>query len=184
MYNRISLIILAFLSVFNLANSNTNESVIQSIYQIPLRNIDGDEVYLEKYKGKKVLIVNVASKCGFTKQYEDLQKLWEKYEDKLVVLGFPSNDFASQEPGTDAEIKQFCTITFGVNFPMFSKVSVKGTDQHPLYRWLSNPVQNGWNKKSPSWNFSKYLLDEDGKLIGYWGPMTKPFSKKILKHLN
>ena len=130
------------------------------------------------------MIVNVASKCGYTYQYEGLQKLYEKYSDNLVVLGFPANDFLWQEPAKNDKIKEFCSTNYGVTFPMFEKTSVKKSDkQHPLYTWLSNKDLNGWNDDAPSWNFYKYLVDEEGKLLELFSQKVKPFDNVILKHL-
>jgi len=156
-----------------------------SIYDYPLTTIDGKEFDLNSIKGKKILIVNVASKCGYTYQYEGLQNLFEKYSDKLIILGFPANDFLWQEPAKNDKIKEFCSANYGVTFPMFEKTSVKKSDsQHPLYTWLSNKDLNGWNDNAPSWNFCKYLIDEDGTLIEMYSSKVKPFDNDILKYLD
>ena len=125
------------------------------------------------------MIVNVASRCGYTKQYKGLQSLYEKHGDSLVVLGFPSNDFLRQEPGSNDEIKLFCENNFNVDFPLFEKIKVKGRGQHPLYRWLSDKKLNGWNDSSPSWNFNKYFVDREGRLVQLFKAGTKPLSKEI-----
>jgi glutathione peroxidase len=151
--------------------------------QAKVRSIDGSEVDFSQFKGKKVLIVNTASECGYTPQYEDLQKLYDTYKDKLVVLGFPANNFGGQEPGTNEEIKQFCTTKFSVSFPMFEKISVLGDDMHPLYKWLISKDLNGWNEQAPKWNFNKYLLDEEGNLIKYYSSAVKPLSDDIVSNL-
>ena len=134
----------------------------KSFYDFKMQDIDGNEVDFDQFKGKKVLLVNVASKCGYTPQYAELQELNERYGDQVVILGFPANNFGGQEPGSNEDIKQFCTENYGVTFQMFDKVSVKGVDKHPLYRWLSDKDLNGWNDKEPSWNFCKYFIDENG----------------------
>jgi glutathione peroxidase len=135
-------------------------------------------------KGKKVLLVNTASNCGYTNQYEELQKLSEQYAGELVVLGFPANDFAEQEKDDDHTIEQFCQVNFGVSFPLMKKsVVVKQAGQHPVYQWLSNARLNGWNEQAPDWNFSKYLVSEDGRLTHYFGPAVSPLSETVTKHL-
>ena len=155
-----------------------------SIYDIKADTIDGQTIPLDTFKGKKMLIVNTASKCGFTPQYKDLQQLHEEHGDKVAILGFPSNNFMWQEPGNNEKIAAFCEKNYGVTFQMFAKVNVKGSTRHPLYKWLTKKELNGWNSKAPSWNFCKYLIDEQGKLIQYFGSSVKPFDKKILELLN
>jgi glutathione peroxidase len=140
--------------------------VPESFYDFQMKSIDGKMISFDQYKGKKVLLVNVASKCGFTPQYEDLQKLHELY--------------GNQEPGTNEEIALFCSANYGVTFQMFEKISVKGDDMAPLYQWLSNEKYNGWNNEAPSWNFCKYLVDENGKLIGFFPSKVKPLSDELL----
>tara|TARA_B100000945_G_scaffold320668_1_gene331506 strand:+ start:4634 stop:5146 length:513 start_codon:yes stop_codon:yes gene_type:complete len=157
---------------------------ISSFYNISAIDINGNEIKMEKFKNKKILIVNVASKCGYTPQYIGLQKIHEEYGKDLVVLGFPSNDFFWQEPGTNEEIKMFCKRNYGVTFQIFEKVHVKGSKQHPLYKWLSNKELNGWNNQSPSWNFYKYLIDEKGNLIKYFKSDIDPSDSLITKYLN
>ena len=140
---------------------------------------------MESYKGKKILIVNVASKCGYTPQYEGLQKLYMQYKDKVEILGFPSNDFLWQEPGKNSDIKSFCTTKYGVTFPMFEKVKVKkGKNQDPLYTWLSHLELNGINNQAPSWNFCKYLINEKGELENFYSSSIKPLSEEILNFIN
>jgi glutathione peroxidase len=155
----------------------------KEFHDFKVNDIDGNQVDLSKYKGKKVLVVNVASKCGYTPQYAELQELHEKHGDKIAVLGFPANNFGGQEPGTEEDIKAFCEENFGVTFPMFEKVSVKGVDKHPLYRWLSDKDMNGWNDQEPSWNFCKYLIDEEGKLVEFYSSKVSPMDKEITKHI-
>jgi glutathione peroxidase len=142
---------------------------------------NGSPFDLATLKGKKVLLVNTASDCGYTNQYGDLEKLYEKYKDTLVVLGFPANDFKEQEKGSDEEIEKFCKLNFGVTFPLMKKSSViKGPGQNEIFKWLSDSTRNGWNNKQPSWNFSKYLVDEEGRLINFFGPTVQPFSDTLI----
>jgi len=155
-----------------------------SFYDFKMKSLDGDTIDFSRYKGKKVLIVNTASKCGFTPQYADLEKLHEQYGDKVVVLGFPANNFAHQEPGTDKEISLFCTKNYGVTFQMFDKISVKGDDQCPLYKWLSHKDLNGWNDQAPTWNFCKYLINEKGELVKFFSSTVKPMSPEIIAAIN
>lgn len=162
---------------------NVHLDVENSFYQFKMKTIDGKEIDFSQFKGKKVLIVNVASKCGFTPQYEDLQQLHEQYGDKVVILGMPANNFGQQEPGTNQEIASFCKLNYGVTFQMFQKVSVKGDDQHPLYKWLSHKNLNGWNDQAPTWNFCKYLIDENGNLVKFYGSKVKPLSEEILSQI-
>jgi glutathione peroxidase len=153
-----------------------------SVYDFKLKNIDGQDFSLAKYRGKKVLVVNTASKCGFTPQYAELQKLADLYKDKLVVVGFPANNFGQQEPGTASEIKTFCSKNFGVTFPLSEKVSVKGDDICPLFKYLTeapNPDFTGEIK----WNFEKFLIDENGKLIHRFRSQTTPLSADLTKYL-
>ena len=149
----------------------------QSVHDFTMKTIDGKDQPLSAYKGKTLLIVNVASKCGFTPQYKGLEALYEKYKARgLVILGFPANDFGWQEPGTDAEIQQFCSTTYGVSFPMFSKISVKGDKIHPLYKHLTESSQPAG---PVSWNFNKFLVGPDGRIIGRWGSRTTPEDKEL-----
>jgi glutathione peroxidase len=163
-------------------NNSTMESSKQSIYDFKLKSLDGKkEIKLADYKGKKMLLVNVASKCGYTPQYTDLQKLSEQYGDKVVVLGFPCNDFGGQESGTTEEIATFCKTNYGVTFQLFEKISVKkGDAQHPLYKWLSSKDLNGWNEDAPKWNFSKYLISEKGELLKFFPSNIKPMGEEVL----
>lgn len=158
-------------------------SMQNTIYNIKLVTIDGKETTLAQYKGKKILIVNTASECGYTPQYADLQKLHEQYGAKLVVLGFPSNDFGAQEPGKEEEIGAFCQKNYGVTFQLFSKVITTGENQHPLYKWLSSKELNGWNDTSPNWNFCKYLISEEGKLLKFFPSKVKPLDEEIINAL-
>lgn len=145
---------------------------------------NGQELDFSKYKGKKVLLVNTASNCGFTGQFEELQQLHEKLEDKIAIIGFPANDFKEQEKGSDKQISEFCKLNYGVTFPLSQKSSVvKGENQNPIYQWLTDPKQNGWNKHQPDWNFSKYLIDEEGTLTHYFGPAVSPLDPVVVKEL-
>ena len=169
-------------TVFNLNSSEKIPDIPKSFYALSAEDINGAIISMSSFKGKKVLVVNVASQCGYTPQYEGLQTLYETYSDSLVVLGFPSNDFMWQEPGSNSEIKTFCQRTYGVTFPMFSKIHVKGRKQHPIYDWLSDSKLNGWNDENPSWNFNKYLLDEKGILIEWFGANLEPLDTMITRH--
>lgn len=153
---------------------------VESIYSIHATTITGQSFSFDMLKGKKILIVNTASKCSNAPQYEDLQKLSVKYGDKIVILGFPCNDFGGQEYSATDEISAFCKKNYGVTFQMFEKVLIKGSSKHPLYEWLTNPALNGWNDQEPTWNFCKYLIDENGELVKYYGPGVIPTSKEIL----
>ena len=160
-------------------------SAQKTFYDFTVNTIDGSEYKLADLKGKKVIVVNTASKCGFTPQYEDLEKLFKEYKDKgLVIVGFPANNFMKQEPGTDEEIKTFCTINYGVTFPMMSKISVKGDDIHPLYVWLISKDMNGVLDSKVKWNFQKYLIDENGALFDVAYSKEKPYDEKIINWLN
>jgi glutathione peroxidase len=150
-------------------------------YELRLKTLDGRETDLTEYRGKKLLIVNVASECGYTYQYKDLQALHERYGDRVQVLAFPSNQYGSQEPGTDAEILSFCKSEYQVTFPVFSKGEVRGPGKSPLYRWLTGKDENGWNTEEPGWNFCKYLVDENGVLVAWFGSKVKPLDEAILK---
>lgn len=152
-----------------------------TVYQFKVNTIDGNETSLEQFRGKVLLIVNVASKCGLTPQYEELQKLYEMKKDEgLVVLGFPANNFAGQEPGTNAEIKSFCTANYGVTFPMFSKISVKGKDIHPLYAYLTQKDQNGVFDAPVKWNFQKFLIDRSGKPVEFFAPQQSVMDDDVM----
>ena len=153
----------------------------KSFYDFTVKTIDGKELPLSTFKGKKVLVVNVASKCGFTPQYAKLQELYEKYKDRnFVIIGFPANNFLHQEPGNDEEIKQFCTLNYGVTFPMMAKISVKGEDMAPLYQWLTQKSLNGKKDAGVKWNFQKFMIDENGNWAGVKSSMTSPLSEDII----
>lgn len=156
----------------------------QSLYNLTMTMNNGSQVPLSSYRGKKILLVNTASNCGYTDQYDALQKLFEEHKDKLVVIGFPANDFKHQEKGTDDEIAEFCRINFGVSFPLARKSTVvPGPGQNPVFQWLTDKNKNGWTNKKPSWNFSKYLVNEEGVLIGYFDPSILPTGKEITNAL-
>lgn len=154
-----------------------------SFYDLSFQTIDGKMIDFSSFKGKKVLIVNTASACGFTHQYAELQELHEKYGDKLVILAFPCNQFGGQEPGTNSDINSFCQKNYGVSFQIFEKSDVKGADQNPIFNWLTKKELNGWNEEEPSWNFCKYLVNENGELIRFFSSRVKPMSDEILNLL-
>lgn len=167
------------------STSAPKEVPVKSLYDIEVTTIDGETVKLEAYKGKTLLIVNTASRCGFTGQYEGLQKLYEDYKDRgLVVLGFPSNDFLGQEPGSNDEIEQFCKLNYGVTFPMFEKITVKGKDQHPLYAYLTSKETNPDFAGNISWNFNKFLVAPDGKVVARFGSRAKPLDSEVISSIN
>ncbi len=156
----------------------------ESVHEFTVNDIDGKSVNLSKYKGKVLLIVNTASKCGLTPQYADLQATYKKYKDDgLVILGFPANNFMGQEPGTDSKIKEFCTKKFEVTFPMFSKISVKGKDIHPLYTYLTSKEQNGKIDAPVSWNFQKFLIGKDGKVVQSISPSQKVTDNSVVRSI-
>ncbi|MDA3954366.1 MAG: glutathione peroxidase [Bacteroidales bacterium] len=161
--------------------TTTLMSQTKSFYDFKVKNIDGADFDLSSLKGKKVLVVNTASKCGFTPQYEDLQKLYEKYNSlDFVIIGFPANNFLKQEPGSNSEIKQFCTSKYNVTFPMMGKISVKGNDIHPLYEWLTEKEKNGKLDSDVKWNFQKYMIDEEGNLVNMLNPKINPLDDQIV----
>jgi len=152
-----------------------------SIYDFKINSLSGQTIDFSNFKGKYLLIVNVASKCGFTRQYEDLQKLHELHGDDLAVIGFPCNQFGTQEPGKPQEIQAFCSTNFGVTFPLALKIDVKGKNQHPLYTWLTSKEHNGVKNTSVRWNFQKYLIGKDGRLMEVFYSITGPMNKRITK---
>ncbi len=171
--------------VFSMAFSKNvieHEGVVngsKSFYDLSINDINGEEINLEQFKGKKVMIVNVASRCGYTSQYKDLQLLYEKNKNKLEIIAVPCNDYGSQESGSNSEIKNFCETNYGVSFTMSSKQKIKSSPMSDLYRWLSDPKQNGWNSSLPSWNFCKYIINEDGKLTHFLRSGVSPTGKEI-----
>lgn len=178
-------ILVSVIAFFSFIHRKPVTGNLPSIYDtnIRIKDIDGNDIDFSKFKGKKLLLINVASKCGFTPQYEDLQKLHEKYKDKLTVIGLPCNQFKEQEPGTNAEIKEFCSLNYGVTFLITEKIDVKGENQHPIYKWLTNKSQNGLTDSSVKWNFQKYMLDEEGRMIDFYYSITKPLSESIVNKL-
>lgn len=158
--------------------------IARSIYDFKVDGLTGGTINFADFKGKKILIVNTASKCGLTPQYEELELLYKKYKDKLVVVGFPANNFREQEPGTNEEIAEFCKKNYGVTFPMAAKISVKGNDIAPIYKYLIEEAKKKNLENPVTWNFGKFLINEKGELIATFSPRTKPMSKDILKYLN
>ena len=174
------------MSLFNFSNVSTTNNELNmnnSIYKISIKSIGGEEINFSDFKGKKILIVNVASECGFTNQYTGLQELHETYKDELVVIGVPCNQFGGQEPGDANQIQSFCEKNYGVEFLITEKIDVKGANQHPLYAWLTKKDLNGKKSSTVKWNFQKYLIDEEGNLIEYYYSITKPLSKKITSQI-
>lgn len=161
-----------------MTNNNPKDS-ITSIHKFSIKALDGTTINFADFKGKKILVVNTASECGYTPQYKDLQALYEKYKGKLVIVGFPANDFGGQEPGSNTEIKSFCEKNYGVTFPMTEKVSVKGDGMTPIYQWLTQKTQNGVLDATIKWNFNKFLLDEKGIVIAKFDSGTKPMDEAI-----
>lgn len=166
-----------------ISKSKTQELMGKTIYDYKVEGLDGKEINFADFKGKKILIVNTASKCGFTPQYEDLEKLYQEYKDKLVIVGFPANNFGSQEPGSNEEIGAFCQKNYGVSFPMAAKVSVKGDDTAPIFKYLTEQDLNGVKNTTILWNFTKFLIDENGTLIDSFISTTKPTDDAITKYL-
>ena len=166
----------------NTPSTTTNMTITTStpsVHSFSVKALDGGTINFADYKGKKLLIVNTASECGYTPQYKDLETLYEKYKNKLVIVGFPANNFGGQEPGSNADIKSFCQKNYGVTFPMAEKISVKGDDTAPLYQWLTQKSQNGVMDAEVKWNFNKFLLDENGRLIAKFDSRVAPLSEEI-----
>jgi len=172
----LTLVAVVMMSAFTLPDNG-------SIHSFKVKSNEGGTIDFAKFKGKKILIVNTASKCGYTPQYEALQKVYDQYKDKLVIVGFPANNFGGQEPGSDGDIQEFCKARFGVKFPLASKVSVKGEDMAPIYQWLTSKAKNGVLDADIKWNFNKFLLDENGKMIAYFPSKVTPNSDDILKYV-
>lgn len=162
---------------------NTTTDTNRTIHQFKVASLDGEMIDFASFKGKKILVVNTASECGYTPQYKDLQALYEKYKDKLVIVGFPANNFGGQEPGSNTEIKSFCQKNYGVSFPIAAKISVKGDDTAPIYKWLTSKEENGVLDATIKWNFNKFLLDENGKMIAYFPSKVTPMSEEIISKL-
>ncbi len=159
----------------------TTESSKTSFFQFTMNSLSGEPVSLEQFRGKKIVVLNVASKCGFTPQYADWQKFYEANKESVVVLGIPNNDFAGQEPGDETVIAAFCKKNYGVTFPMFAKQKVRDKNKSPLYTWLSDPAQNGWNSQAPTWNFCKYIINENGDLTHFFPAKVLPGDPEFLK---
>lgn len=158
---------------------------MKSVHDFEVKNVAQQVVGLEKYKGKVLLIVNTASKCGFTPQFKDLEALYKDYKDKdFVILGFPSNQFQDQEPLEGKQLTEFCEINYGVTFPVFDKINVKGEEAHPLFKFLSNKSENGQINSTPKWNFHKYLVDKNGKVVDFYYTFTNPNSSKVRKAID
>lgn len=166
-------------SMTNEVSATTTPVATKSIYDFKVAALDGGTIDFASFKGKKILIVNTASECGFTPQYEGLEQLYEKYKDKLVIVGFPANNFGGQEPGSNEEIGAFCKKNYGVSFPMAAKISVKGDDTAPIYKWLCSKKENGVLDAEVGWNFNKFLLDENGKLLAHFESKVEPMSEEI-----
>jgi len=181
-------IVAAFTKIGKRGNVTINKSNAlprKSIFELTFTDNKGNPVSLAGFKGKKILLVNTASNCGYTAQFDELQELFERKKDELVVIAFPSNEFGQQEKDNDHQIEQFCRINYGVTFPLAKKSVVsKNEHQDPVFQWLTTPSLNGWNSQSPDWNFSKYLVNERGILIGYYGAAISPLDKQILEHLS
>ncbi len=173
----------AFISTINVTDKDVKNKATLPFYDIQINSLSGEPIDLHQFEGKKLLIVNVASKCGFTPQYRDLQSLQDDYKDQLAILGVPCNQFGSQEPGSSEEIQQFCEKNYGVNFLITEKIEVKGENQHPLYAWLTKEYINGKQDSKVKWNFQKYLIDENGEFLNYYYSITSPTSSRITKYL-
>ena len=181
MFKIIKIKLVLVIIMISFINTTVKANYEELAYDFHFNDLDGSKMSLSEYKGKVIVVVNVASKCGFTKQYEDMQNVWENYQSKgIVMLGVPSNDFGSQEPGTNSEIKNFCEAKFGISFPMTEKVNVKGPDAHPFYQWA---LKNYGKSAVPKWNFHKIIIDKNGKVANTFSSITNPSSKKFIKAL-
>ena len=176
--------ILSFFSFLFASPAPTDTPIPKTIYDFKVPALTGGTIDFADFKGKKILIVNTASKCGHTPQYAELETLYNQHQDELVVVGFPANNFMFQEPGSNEDIAAFCEKNYGVTFPMAQKISVKGKDMAPIYQWLTNSDYNHYENSSVKWNFQKYLIDEKGNLIGIFSPSTKPLSEEIRKAIS
>jgi len=182
--NITTLLLIFTLMLTNCGQEQKTQIKPKNMYDITINSLTGEKIDLNQFKGKKILFVNVASECGFTPQYKDLQKLHETYKDKLVVIGLPCNQFGEQESGTATQIKSFCEKNYGVDFLMTEKIEVKGENQHPLYAWLTQKEMNGVMSSSVKWNFQKYLVDEKGNFIDVFYSITEPLNPKITSLIN
>ncbi|MFQ3269518.1 MAG: glutathione peroxidase [Flavobacteriales bacterium] len=176
----LKILIMAFFSIFSKGSAQEKTSV----HDLNYTSIEGETVSLKDFEGKYILFVNVASECGFTPQYEGLETLSEQYRDQLVVLGLPCDQFGGQEPGGSEEIQSFCKVRYGVSFPLSEKITVKGKDQHGIYKWLTTKAENGKSNSTVKWNFQKYLVGPNGEFVDYFYSITKPLSEKITKNFN
>ena len=167
----------------NIRSNENKTTPPQSFYSLQATSNNGKLISFEIFRNKKVLLVNLASKCGYTPQYNELEDLHQRYKNKISVIGFPSNDFGGQEPGDDEEIEQFCRVNFGVTFPIFHKDHVSGTGKQPVYQWLTEDEKNGWNNQEPSWNFCKYLVNEQGSLVSFFSSAVSPTGDEIIKEI-
>ena len=156
---------------------------MNSIHDFKVEGIEGSTIDFAAFKGKKIMIVNVASECGYTPQYQHLQELYEEFKDKLMIVGFPSNDFGGQEPGANEEIREFCSVRYGVSFPLSAKVTIRGSSAHPIYQWLTQKELNGKMNSEVQWNFNKFLLDENGHLVQYLPSSVSPVDEQIVDWL-
>jgi len=182
-FGQVALIFCVGILITSASEKKSPASMSTDLYDYSIVSIDGKEMSLSSFKGKKILFVNTASECGFTPQYKGLQELHEAYGEKVALVGLPCNQFGKQEPGTEEEIKGFCEKNYGVSFLMTQKIDVKGENQHPLYTWLTSKELNGVKNSTVKWNFQKYLVDENGTLLDVFGSTTKPMDESILKHL-
>ena len=179
MLNFCKILFSIFIIMISFLDTNTKADYSTLAYDFKFNDLDGSELNLNEFKDKVIVVINVASQCGFTKQYDDMQKVWDKYQDKgVIMLGIPSNDFGKQEPGSNEEIKNFCEAKFGITFPMTEKVSVKGENAHPFYIWAR---ENHGKSAIPKWNFHKIIIGKDGKVLDTFASMTNPSSKKFIK---
>jgi glutathione peroxidase len=174
----------AFVGTLSATDKDVVQKASQSIYNIEINSLQGKPIDLSEFKGKKILFVNVASKCGFTPQYRALQQLHNTYQDDLIIIGIPCNQFGKQEPGNSNDIQEFCEVNYGVSFLITEKIDVKGSNQHPLYEWLTRKGINGQQNSTVKWNFQKYLVDEEGEFLDYFYSITKPLNSRITKYLN
>lgn len=177
--------LLAFRFFFGPAQASVpnTDTIPKSIYDFRVEGLEGDSIDFAAFRGRKILIVNTASECGFTPQYESLEALYKQQKGKLVIVGFPANNFGAQEPGSNSDIAAFCQKNYGVSFPMAAKISVKGDDAAPLYQWLTRKEHNGYKNSTVAWNFQKYLINEKGQLVEVFSSMTKPNSTTMQKAL-
>lgn len=164
-------------------SSTPNNNVATSFHDFEIKSLSGDQLNMIDFKGKYILCVNVASKCGYTSQYAPLQELYDQHKDKLVIIGFPCNQFGGQEPGSQEEIADFCTKNYGVSFPMTEKINVKGKDQHPMYAWLTQQAQNGVSDAKVNWNFNKFLISPEGEWVSHFGSSVDPMSEELLNYV-